>query len=86
MIDFYDFVPKIMERGGFLRADCFEELSDVMKDVNFWIDANNIDVVNIETVVLPNMHRESGSEDADIRVNDDFTSSWHQFIRVWYRR
>ena len=86
MIDYYDFVPKVLDRGGFLKAARLEELRDVMEDVNFWVDANSIDVINIETVVLPNMHRESGSEDTSLHTSGEMQSQWYQFVRVWYRR
>lgn len=86
MIDYYDFVPKVLDSGGFLKAARLEELCDVMEDVNYWVDANAIDVINIETVVLPNMHRESGSEDTNLNTSGEMRSTWHQFVRVWYKR
>ena len=86
MIEFYDFVPKVMDKGGFLKAAKLEELRDVMEDVNFWVKANNIDVINIETVVLPNIHQEEGSQDTNLHTSGEMRSNWYQFVRVWYRR
>jgi hypothetical protein len=47
----------------------------------------NIEVVNIETVVLPNIHDEleEGSMDTNLDTMSNSTSSWNQFVRVWYR-
>lgn len=40
--------------------------------------------VNVETAVLPDMHREDGSADAALTTSGEMNSRWHQFVRVWY--
>ena len=87
MIKFKDFVPEEMSEGGFFTAAKYEELNEALYRANEWILDQDIDVFNIETVVLPNMHDnyEEGSEDTDLRTSGEMGSTWHQFIRVWYQ-
>ncbi|MEM9444951.1 MAG: hypothetical protein AAGA18_06315 [Verrucomicrobiota bacterium] len=87
MIKFKDFVPKEVTKAGFFSSARLEELNDSLKRANIWIENQNINVLNIETVVLPNIHRssEEGSTDTDITTSGDMSSNWHQFIRVWYK-
>ena len=85
MIDFIDFVPEFTEEGLFCKST-FEGIRAALTNANKWIEKNNIDVINVETVVLPNIHRkhEDGSEDGSLRTLGKSGSDWHQFIRVWY--
>lgn len=83
MIWFKDFAPQIT-RKGFFKTE-FQAFEEALATANHWIALNNIDVINIETVVLPEMWSEEGTTDADLTVHGDMMSSWHQFIRVWYR-
>ena len=84
---FRDFVPRLSAStttgdAGFRDANA---LQSVLEAVNAWVDAEGIEVVNVETVVLPNMHDEEGSEDAALHTSGDLPSVWHQFVRVWHR-
>lgn len=85
MIQFRDFAPALLENGFFTNT--FETLKQALSDANTWIDKNGIDVVNVETVVLPNMwdSDEEGTKDVDLRASGKSSTTWHQFIRVWYR-
>ena len=87
MIKFLDFEPRQLAAPGFLKEARYESLTDVMVDVNKMAADERIEIINIETVVLPNMHDhgEEGTTDPSIRTSGDFMSTWHQFIRVWYR-
>jgi len=84
MLGFTDFLPKFTP--GFLSSRS-ESLQTVLKDANHWINEHNVNVVNVETVVLPNIHQggEEGPEDSALRVSGDFSNTWHQFVRVWYK-
>lgn len=86
MITSKDFVPEELQASGFLRPATYEQLSATRHKMSQWIESEGIEVVNIETVTLPNLHHphEEGSEDASIHVNSDFVTSWNQFFRVWY--
>ncbi len=83
MINFKDFAPKIKKQGIFKTY--FEALGEALVAANKWIDAGRINVVNIETVVLPEIWSEDGTTDVDLRTSGEMSSSWHQFIRVWYK-
>jgi hypothetical protein len=85
MIRFEDFAPKLLKSGFFGRE--FESFADALAGANSWIDQNDIDVVNIETVVLPQIwgKGEDGTTDVDLRVGGETSCTWHQFIRVWYK-
>lgn len=88
MILFADFEPRELSSAGFFQAAEHESLGKVLQDVNEWIEKENVDVINIETVVLPNMHNmgEEGTTDPSIRTSGERSSYWHQFFRVWYRK
>jgi hypothetical protein len=87
MMGFKDFVPKLLEKAGFLGEPEFESLGAVVNRCNAWLEANpNLRIVNVETVVLPNLHHrfEEGSQDVNLREDEDFTTPWNQFVRVWF--
>lgn len=85
MIQFIDFVPDI--KKNFLVANDIESLESTMRRMNEWIRRNeSYEIINIETVVLPNMHgrSEEGSEDPELYFTE-YRPAWYQFLRVWYR-
>jgi len=84
MIKFEDFAPRMTKSGLFSRE--FESFEAALDGANTWIENYGIDVVNIETVVLPQIwgNGEEGTTDVDLRVDGEWTTTWHQFIRVWY--
>jgi hypothetical protein len=53
MIQCKDFAPRITERGPFGGASDYESFSEVVSEVNQWIENTTIQVINVETVVLP---------------------------------
>ncbi len=82
---FKDFVPEIKDGGGFFKSATVEQLSEPLDRVNSWVSQEKIDVINIETVALPNIHQEEGSSDTQLRASGDYSTYWYQFIRVWYK-
>ncbi len=88
MIAFKDFVPKRLSPAGFTGEPVFETFQDMVKACNTWIRDEKVEVLNVETVVLPNVHApfEEGSEDVNIRQDDDYVTPWNQFLRVWFRQ
>lgn len=87
-IKFEDFIPEKTQGGGLFSSAKYEPFHSVVNRINDWQDNNqNIEIFNIETVVLPNMHgySEEGSTDAELYVSGESSSTFHQFIRVWYR-
>jgi hypothetical protein len=61
----------------------------VLGKLNQWVHENqNLEVVNIETVVLPNIHdsQEEGSQDTELWTGGESSSQWYQLLRIWYRK
>ncbi|MBN2313147.1 MAG: hypothetical protein JXM79_04415 [Sedimentisphaerales bacterium] len=83
MFHFKDFAPQIKNKSIF-KVD-FQTFEEALAEANTWITQNQIDVVNIETVVLPEMWREDGTTDTNLTTSGDMMNSWYQFIRIWYR-
>lgn len=76
-----DFAPAVLNRG-FLSTD-YESLSSIVDRANQWISGQNVQVINVETVVLPNLDgQESGNN--GIRSSGEMSSYWFQVVRVWY--
>ena len=86
MIRFRDFTPERRAARGIFGRTTYGDLSEVMEKVNAWIEKSGFDVITIETVVLPNIYRpeEEGTLDPSIKTTNVLTT-WHQFVRVWYR-
>lgn len=57
MLKFTDFDPRVIDPGGLFKSATMESMGDTLQQVNQWIDEENIDVVNVETVALPNIHK-----------------------------
>ena len=85
MLRYRDFVPKMTKPPAFLLPAEHESFDAALEDANRWVSENRIRVVNIETVVLPNIwsRYEEGPADAALGTGDSL-NFWHQFIRVWY--
>jgi hypothetical protein len=86
MLRYQDFVPKMTKPPAFLSPAEHESFDAAVAAANRWVKDNGIRVVNIETVVLPNIFSryEEGSRDASLGTSGESPSFWHQFIRVWY--
>ena len=86
MLRYQDFVPKMVKPAAFLSPAEHESFDAALAEANRWIKENEIRVVSVETVVLPNIFSryEDGSGDAALGTSGDSPSFWHQFIRVWY--
>ena len=87
MIRFKDFIPKMMSQPGFFKLAEYESFDAAAQAADLWIKEYDIKVVNIETVVLPNIWSqwEEGSTDGSLGTSGESPSHWHQFVRVWYR-
>ena len=93
MIRYKDFAPRVLEKAAFLSRAKYDTFDHAVEAAGAWIKENNLDVVNIETVVLPNLGT-AGMLDTEAPRStnspelDDFGArygSWYQFVRVWYR-
>src|SRR5207244_919451 len=90
MIRFRDFVPKQLHAPHFglstssLQGE-YETLESALAAANEWRQREGIRVLNLETVVLPNMWAgwEQGSTDPVLGPASG-APLWYQFIRIWY--
>jgi hypothetical protein len=95
MIQYKDFAPRITERGPFGGASDYESFSEVVSAVNQWIESTTIQVINVETVVLPDWSIESTSDDVygvttsngyyPVMISQGLKIDCFQCVRVWYR-
>lgn len=85
-ISIKDFVPA-KSKGGVFKSSKVQQFDDVVSAMNQWLDEHNPSVINIETVVLPNIHdsQEEGSKDTELWTGGESSSQWYQLIRVWYK-
>lgn len=86
MIAYQDFVPKQLKPPGFLTPAVHEPFDAAVAAANAWLRQYHVRVINIETVVLPNIFSrfEEGSADSSLGTSGESPSHWHQFLRVWY--
>jgi hypothetical protein len=87
MIAFRDFAPRQVSAPALLRPATFEPLERALEEANEWVRSNGIEVLNVETVVLPNLWSpySRGTADPNQMLQPEFAVAWNQFIRVWYR-
>jgi hypothetical protein len=94
MIQCKDFAPRITEQGPFGGPSDYESFSEVVSAVNQWIASKTIQIINVETVVLPD--RIEGTSDGDyglttsnafhpVMISQGLAIKYFQCVRVWYR-
>ena len=89
MIGFRDFPSKQLTPHTWKSYGTFESFEQAVRAANDWIAAERVDVVNVETVVLPVEWR---TERSDAKTTTPFVHvlveqrlDCLQFVRVWYR-
>jgi hypothetical protein len=89
---FKDFIPHATEtHRNFLGMDIseqtFESFPACVEAARAWAEQNPVEIINIETVVLPNMYdpAQEGTVDTDLISSKESRTHWYQFVRVWYR-
>jgi len=89
MLEFIDFAPRKAGTKNVLifSVDVYEDFAAAAAAADAWLESHNVELVQIETVVLPNIHDddEEGTTDSDLRTAGEYGSSWYQFVRIWYR-
>ena len=85
-LQYRDFVPQELQSPGLFKAGEHETFDDAVEAANTWITDSKIQLISVETVVLPNIWSrwEHGSNDASLGTSGESPSRWHQFLRVWY--
>ena len=87
MLRYKDFVPKQISAPGLFKDGDHESFDHAVEAANQWLAETKVNLISIETVVLPNIWSrwEEGSSDASIGTSGDTPSRWHQFLRCWYQ-
>lgn len=86
-INYVDFEPQQLERS-FWGIHSYENLTDVLKRANEWIRRNySHEIVNVETVVLPNIYVKGKAQTSKIAQYYTGGQSVQNFqiIRIWYK-
>jgi hypothetical protein len=78
-LSYKDFFPEVIKERFF--SDDYEELLATVARASEWVEESGVRVLNVETVVLPNVR---GVEDASKFGITEWSSTWYQVIRVWY--
>lgn len=81
-IGYRDFFPILLESGFFKRK--FEDLPTTLGRANKWLATSGLKIVNVETVLLPNVSLEGAASATCLYTGGETASSWLQVIRVWY--
>lgn len=86
-LKYVDFVPNQLKAPGIVSQGTYESFDDAVRAANQWLSEHNVQLINFETVVLPNIWNkwEEGSADASISTSGDSPARWHQFLRCWYQ-
>jgi len=82
-ISYQDFLPRITDESLFFREH--ELLSDTVARANEWIAAWNVKVINVETVLLPNVDGPVDASRTALRTSGRVSSHWYQIVRVWHQ-
>lgn len=87
MLLFKDFVPRQLKSPGFFKDASYESFDAAVQAAGAWLNSSGVELVQLETVVLPNIwsDNEEGSADPALRTAGELSSQWHQFVRCWYR-
>ncbi len=81
-------MPRTVGTGdfpGFSAAAAALAFEAAVAAASEWLETARVELVGVETVVLPNIDvvGESGSSDTALPTYQQ--STWHQVVRVWYR-
>ena len=83
-LQFKDFSPDI-EYDVFSKQPNVGRYKNMLNDVNAWIKDNNIKVINVETIVIPNPPLQDPHPPAATTTNSWGRILFVQIIRVWYQ-
>ncbi len=82
LINYKDFFPTALKSGFFSTE--YETLSSTVLRANQWLAESGARVVNVETVVLPNIKTAEDASQTGLRTSGEISSHWYQVVRVWY--
>lgn len=91
MFRFKDFTIKVTKQATKQDDPAFEPLEETLIRMNAWIEENDITVLNVETVLLPNIYKNNSDRTSAIgaykMMQDGLLQIdwWYQIYRVWYQ-
>jgi hypothetical protein len=85
MIAFQDFVPRVTNRRMMGLVSDYEMLCEVVSRANIWIEKQQVDVINVETVQVTNMETDPEVYSKGQIPSPNNGSPIYQVVRVWYR-
>jgi hypothetical protein len=85
MIAFHDFIPQRQGKRLLGMVTDYENLHELVSRVNLWIEQHHIDVLNVETVVITSLPKETEASPKMQMDSQANALSAYQIVRVWYR-
>jgi hypothetical protein len=85
MIAFQDFIPRRQGKRLLGMLTDYENLHELVTRVNLWIEQHHIDVLNVETVLVTSLPKETDASPKVEMASQAMVSSTIQIVRVWYR-
>jgi hypothetical protein len=85
MIAFHDFIPRRQGKRLLGMVTDYENLHELVSRVNLWIEQHHIDVLNVETVLLTSLPKETDASPNVEMASPANAMSTIQMVRVWYR-
>ena len=84
IIKFEDFIPQVEKSGWGLGAETKGTgPKELVTQVNKWVKNSGVDVINIETVVVPTVWPKNYESKSITEIRQAATCL--QIIRVWYK-
>ena len=81
-LSYKDFFPAVLESGFFSTKH--EALAATVVRASDWVSEAGVQVINVETVVLPNIKNVDDASQVETYTSGEMSSHWYQFVRVWY--
>ena len=85
MIAFHDFIPRRQGKRLLGLLTDYENLQELVTRVNLWIEQHHIDVLNVETVVVTSLPKDTEASPKVEMASPANVTSTIQIVRVWYR-
>ena len=84
MLKYRDFIPE--DQSRLLNPTrSYEHFDSLVDRANAWTRARGIEVINAETIVLPNIRPKKSSESPGSAVSCAGLTNWAQILRIWYQ-
>lgn len=81
-LNYKDFFPNVLNSGFFSTEH--EALPATVARASDWVAQAGVQVINLETVLLPNIKSVEDASQTGIRTSGEMSSYWYQIVRVWY--